>query len=73
MRLILLLASILVIGLLVARQIGPSPERQSGVAEDEGLKVPAAPSDLDWFADDMNRSVEESAQQRREAIEAQTR
>ena len=48
-------------------------ERQSGVAEDEGLKVPAAPSDLDWFADDMNRSVEESAQQRREAIEAQTR
>ena len=73
MRLILLLASVLIIGLLVARQIGPSPAPQADGGESNAVQAPNAPGDLDRFADDMNRSVEESAQQRREAIEAQTR
>lgn len=73
MRLILLLASALLIGLLVARQIGPSPATQAGSEENNALQAPDAPGDLERFADDMNRSVEASAQQRREAIEAQSR
>lgn len=73
MRLILLLASVLIIGLLVARQIGPSPAPQTGGGQNNAVRAPETPSDLDRFADDINRSVEESAQQRREDIEAQTR
>lgn len=74
MRLILLLASALIVGLLVAQQIGPSSAPPAhGTADSYTVRTPDAPGELDRFADEMDRAVQDSAERRREAIEEQTR
>lgn len=73
MRLILLLVAMLIVGLLVTRQIGPtaSQGRHWG-GESQPPAVPTRPQDLQQFSEGMDKFLQDSETERRRKIDQAT-
>ncbi|MFO8003412.1 hypothetical protein [Thioalkalivibrio sp.] len=74
MRLILMLAALLIVGLLLYRQIGEVPDRALDVpAADSGAEVPRVPQrpqDLPVFEEQMHEFMQDAGEQRRRQLDA---
>jgi hypothetical protein len=74
MRLILMLAALLIVGLLVYRQIGEIPDRSMDVpaagSGPEVPRVPQRPQDLPVFEEQMQQFMQDTGEQRRRQLDA---
>ncbi len=74
MRMILLLLALLIVGLLVYQQLGGLPERSieppEGEAASQAPRVPQHPQDLPAFERDMQQFMQDSAEERRQRLDA---
>ncbi|MFO8154025.1 hypothetical protein [Thioalkalivibrio sp.] len=74
MRMILMLLALLIVGLLVYRQLGGLSDRPSaapdGATESQAPRVPQRPQDLPAFEQEMQQFMEDSAQERRQQLDA---
>ena len=74
MRLILLLAAVLIVGLLLYWQIGGIPDRSIEVpaagSGPEVPRVPQRPQDLPVFDEQMQQFMQDTGEQRRRQLEA---
>lgn len=74
MRMILILLSLLIVGLLVYQQIGGLPDRSidlpTGEAAVEIPRVPQRPQDLPAFEQQMQQFMHDSAEERRQRLDA---
>ncbi|WP_260295395.1 hypothetical protein [Sedimenticola hydrogenitrophicus] len=77
MRMIILLATLLIVGLLVARQLnlGSSTTTGTGVETTEESnnsnppRVPTRPQDVQAFGEQMNKFINDTASERKQRIE----
>lgn len=76
MKLILLLAAVLVVGLLVTQQLNKDMEAHSEQAVQMGTdkppKVPTIPGDVPKFEEDMKKFMEDEAAKQAEKIDQAT-
>lgn len=76
MKLILLLAAVLVVGLLVTQQLNKGKEDNAEQAAEMGTdkppKVPTNPGDVPKFEDDMKKFMEDEAARQAEKIDRAT-
>ena len=76
MKVILLLAAVLVVGLLVTQQLNKGKETSAEQAEEMGAdklpKVPTNPGDVPKFEDDMKKFMEDEAARQAEKIDQAT-
>jgi hypothetical protein len=76
MKLILLLAAVLVVGLLVTQQLNkgkePNAEQTAEMGANKPPKVPTNPGDVPKFEDDMNKFMEDEAAKQAEKIDQAT-
>ena len=74
MRMILLLLALLIVGLLVYQQLGGPPDRSievpDGGAASQAPRVPQRPQDLPAFEQDMQQFMQDSAEERRQRLDA---
>ncbi|MDO6822908.1 hypothetical protein [Marinobacter sp. 1_MG-2023] len=76
MKLILLLAAVLVVGLLVTQQLNKgkeaNAERAAEMRADNAPKVPTSPGDVPKFEEDMKKFMEDEAARQLEKIDQAT-
>ncbi|WP_417517357.1 hypothetical protein [Marinobacter sp.] len=76
MKLILLLAAVLVVGLLVTQQLNKGKEANGEQAAEMGAnkppKVPTNPGDVPKFEDDMKKFMEDEAAKQAEKVDQAT-
>lgn len=76
MKLILLLAAVLVVGLLVTQQLNKGKEANAEQAAQMGTgkppKVPTNPGDVPKFEEDMKKFMEDEAARQAEKIDQAT-
>lgn len=76
MKLILLLAAVLVVGLLVTQQLNKgkdaSAEQAAETAPGKPPKVPTSPGDVPKFEEDMKKFMEDEAAKHAEKLEQAT-
>lgn len=74
MRMILLLLALLIVGLLVYQQLGGIPDRSIDPPESEAgsqaPRVPQRPEDLPAFEREMQQFMQDSAEERRQRLDA---
>jgi hypothetical protein len=74
MRMILILLALLIVGLLVHQQLGGLPDRSleppGGDAAAEVPRVPQRPQDLPAFEQQMQQFMQDSAEERRQRLDA---
>ena len=77
MRMIILLAALAVIGLLVAKQMGPADpppaSRQVATEMPEPPEVPATVNEVPPFEAQMNDFMQDAARQRQQAVDREAR
>ena len=71
MRLIILLASLLIVGVLVYRQVGTgSKVQEATVTMPSGVpRMPAKPQDVERFGKDLNKFVNDATSEQTKKIE----
>ncbi|MGK0524136.1 MAG: hypothetical protein ACI92N_001775 [Pseudomonadales bacterium] len=76
MKLILLLAAVLVVGLLVTQQLNKGKEAHAEQAAEMGTgkppKVPTNPGDVPKFEEDMKKFMEDEAAKQAEKVDQAT-
>lgn len=74
MRMIVILLALLVVGLLVYQQLGGLPDRSidpvGGETGPEVPRVPQRPQDLPAFEQQMQQFMQDSAEERRQRLDA---
>ena len=73
MRLIILLISLLIVGLLIYRQVGPvsshKMEEPAEYSESSAPKVPARPQDVQKFGQDITKFMNDAASDQAKKID----
>lgn len=76
MRLIILLAALLIVGLLIYRQVGTSSpyksEELKASSVDNAPQVPVQPQDVQQFGQDMNKYLNDAAAEKLKQIDQKT-
>ena len=76
MRLIILLVSLLIVGLLILRQVGTEPnskvQEAAGTMPGGAPKVPVKPQDVERFGQDLNKFVNDATSEQAKKIEQDT-
>lgn len=74
MRLIVILLALLIVGLLAYQQLGGLPDRSiepvGGEADAQVPRVPQRPQDLPVFEQQMQQFMQDSAEERRQRLDA---
>lgn len=76
MKYIILLIVLMVVSFAVTRQMDATPETVGADAQNQTASAPGVPSrpqDLQQFSTDMDKFVQDSAEQRRQKIDQQSR
>ena len=73
MRLIVLLVSILIVGLLIYRQVGPGTDHQieepAEYSNSSAPKIPVKPQDVQKFGQDMGKYMNDAASDQAKRID----